>query len=165
MGTQGRSQHSHTFDALTLLEDGAAAITATRAGQVGGSDRVLDFGAGPVLNQKLAYASAKLVVDVRVAATGTAPIFQVIWQISDDASGNGVGFDAGDTVINKVVLPFGDALAGSTADAAPGPGRSVAGVDTEHFGVPFRFGRLFVVAAGTTPSITLSAYLTDMHVN
>lgn len=165
MGTQGASQHSFTFDAETLLHDGAA-IAASGAGEVDSVAKVLDFGrVSPQGESFVAYTAGKLVVDVRAFEFGDADEFaQVIYQLSDDASENGVGFDGGDAVVNKAVMPFGAAggLADSTADADSAIGRNVLGVDNEFKGDVFRFARLFVVVGGTTPSISPFAFLSTL---
>lgn len=161
----GRAQQSVTFDVLTQLQD-AVALTSSQAGEVATVARVLDFGnvtSGPSAEQ-VAYTRAKLVADV-TAIDGTTgdESYQIVLQLSDDASGNGVGFDAGDTVVNKAVIPIGDAggVASSTADDDYAVGRRYITVDNESAGVVFRFARAFLVIAGTTPSITANVFLTQ----
>lgn len=160
-GQTGRSQNSFTPDALTTLKD-AGAVTSTAAAQVGGSDRVLDFGnttSGPAVEQ-VAYTKGDLVIDVSAFDFGNSDeTALIVFQLSDDASGNGAGFDGGDTVVNKAAVPMGLAggLAGSTADNESATGRVTIKVDNEHKGTLFRFARLFTIVGGTTPSINYTA--------
>lgn len=160
----GASTYSFTVDALTQLKD-AGAVTSSAAAQVGGSDRVLDFGgetSGPVVEQ-VAFTPGHILVDVAAVDFGTTDeTYLVIYQLSDNASGADVGFQGGDNIVNKaVILALGAAggLAGSGADDQSGVGRNVVGVDNEFQGETFRFGRLFHVLAGTTPSINYTAFL------
>ncbi|MCP4251061.1 MAG: hypothetical protein GY778_28825 [bacterium] len=161
----GPSAFSVTPDVETQLKD-AGAVTASGAAQVAASDKVLDFGnitSGPAVEQ-VAYTRGDLVVDISALDFGSSDEFyQIVYQLSDDASGNGVGFDLGDTVVNKAVVAVGLAggVAGSGADDdSEAPQRKVIGVDNEFDGDSFRFARLFTVVGGTTPSIDYTAFLT-----
>lgn len=155
----GRSHNSYSIDVSTRLEDGAAAITSAGAG----SD-VLDFGnitSGPAVEQ-VARTKGSLIIDVSAFDFTTGDETAVIiYQLSDNASGAGTGFDASDTIVNKVAVPFGAAggIASSAADDDSALGRSVVDVDNEHKGTIYRFARVFVVPGGTTPSITFTAFL------
>lgn len=159
----GRSQRSFTFDADTQLKD-AGAISATAAAQVGGSDRVLDFGnvsPGPAVEQ-VAYVMGWLVLDITELDRTTADEFyDLVFQLSDNASAAGTGFDAGDFVTPKCVIHLGEEL-GDDGDAdgdATALGRIVVGVDNERLGTLFRFARMDTVVGGTTPTINYTAFL------
>ncbi len=161
------SQHSFTLDAATQLKD-AGLVATSAAAQVGGSDRVLDFGnvtSGPAVEQ-VAYTEGDLVIDVSAVEFDTGDeVFSIVYQLSDDASANGVGFDGGDVVVNMAVVPMGDVggLAGSTADDESGAGRVVVRVNNRHKGTLFRFARVFTVVAGTIATgINYTAFLSKV---
>ena len=161
----GLSQHSFTLDVQTQLKD-AGAVTTTAAAQVGGSDRVLDFGnttSGPAVEQ-VAYTKAWLVIDVATLDRGTGDeAYEIAFQLSDDASGNGAGFDAGDTVVTKVVVPLGEEVGpDADPDADATSGRVALLVDNERLGTVFRFARVAHILAGTTPSINYQAFLSPL---
>lgn len=162
MGTTGASQNSFTVDAETQLKD-AGAVTSSGAAQVGGSARVLDFGnvdSNGVVN--VAYTPGSVLIDVSAMTVGTGDeTYQLMVELSDDASGNGVGFDAGDNVKARVMIPMGDLttlLAGVDLDDDEALGRVVLGCDNEHKGVVYQFMRVVHVIAGTTPSVDYTAY-------
>lgn len=153
----GRSQNSYTFDASTQLKD-AGAITASAAAQVGGAARILDFGvlaAGTSVVQ-VAYVPGDLVVDVSAidGVTGDEA-YQIHFQLSQSAT-----FASG--IFNRATLQMGD-MTGSTAEDEYGTGRVVLGVDNEHKGVLYRYGRIYMQIAGTTPSINFVAYLARLR--
>lgn len=160
----GFSQHSYTLDEATRLKD-AGLVAADAAAQVGGSDRILDFGnvtSGPAVEQ-IAYTEADLVIDVSALEFGSADEFyQIVYQLSDDTSGDGVGFASGDVIVNYVAVPMG--LAGGLPDSGAAnesaTGRVKVRVSNEHKGETFRFARLFTVVAGTIATgINYEAFL------
>lgn len=164
MPGQARSSKSFTLDALTQLKD-AGAVTATAAAQVGGSDRVLDFGNvtdGPSV-ELIAYTEGYLVADVATLDRGTGDeAYDLVWQVSDDTSGNGVGFDAGDRVFSLAALHLGEELGpDADPDADGASGRVYMKVSNERLGEVFRFARLAHVLAGTTPSINYEAFFCE----
>lgn len=149
----GLRQHSFPVDLSTLLEDGAAAIIADGAGS-----EELDFGnvtSGPAVAQ-VAYTKATLVVDVSAFDFGNTDEEARITVQLGTVSGFGSG-----VIANKVTLPMGLAggIAGSGADNDTAVGRFTVDVDNEHKGTVYRFMRLWVDVAGTTPSITFTAWL------
>lgn len=165
MPLQARSAKSFTLDVSTQLKD-AGAVTATAAAQVGGADRVLDFGnttSGPAVEQ-VAYTEAWLVIDVASIDRTTADEFyDLIFQLSDDASGNDTGFDAGDVVVPKVVIHLGEELGtDGDADAGTATGRIAVLVDNERLGTVFRFARMVHLVGGTTPIINYQAFLSPI---
>lgn len=157
----GRSQHSYSFDADTLMSDGGTAHTTSEQAEVSSAAAFLDFGnttSGPSVEQ-VAYTKGDLVIDVTAFDFTTGDeTAQVILQLSDRSD-----FDESmGVVVNKcVALAMGDdggVAAGAGADDDSATGRNVVGVDNEHKGTVYRYARLFVVVAGTTPSITFSAF-------
>ncbi len=158
-----RSHRSYTLDAATMLKD-AGAVTSTAAAQVGGQARVLDFGritSGPAVEQ-VAYTEFDLVIDVAAMDRGDADeSYDLVLQLSDNASGNGGGFQAGDTVVPKVVIRLGEELGpqGDPDAAITTSKRIVVRVDNERLGTVFRFARMAHVIAGMSPSINYTAFL------
>ena len=167
MPLQSRSAIDYTLDALTQLKD-AGAVTATAAAQVDSAARVLDFGnltVGPVVEQ-IAYTRAWLVIDVATIERDTADeVYDLVLQLSDDTSGNGVGFDAGDVVVPKVVIHLGEELGpDADADADGASGRIAVMVDNERLGVVYRFARMAHVISGTiVTGINYQAFLSPIH--
>lgn len=162
MSGQVRSQNTFTLDEATRLKD-AGAVTTTAAAQVGGSDRVLDFGnlsSGPAVEQ-VAYTRGWLVIDVASIDRTTADEFyDLVYQLSDNASGDGTGFAAGDAVVPKAVIHLGEELGpDADADAGTATGRIAVLVDNERLGTVFRFARMAHVVGGTTPIINYQAFL------
>ncbi len=152
-GQTGLRQNSYSYDLSTLLEDGAAAITAAGAG----SDE-LDFGGtspGPGVAQ-VAYTKGHVVVDISAFdfTTGDEEA-EILVQL-----GTVSGFGSG-VIVNRAVLAMGAAggMASSGADDDSALGRLVIGVDNEFKGTVYRYMRVFVTVAGTTPSITFTAFL------
>ena len=160
MGIQGASQHSFTFDADTRLQD-ATAVTATAAGEIATVAQELDFGAvdsNGVTN--IAFMEGHMIIDVSAFDFTTGDEFvQVIFQL-----GSVSGFASG-TVANKAVIPIGVAggLVNSAADNDSALGRRVIHVDNEFLGTPLRFARAFLVAGGTSPSITAEVWLSRIR--
>lgn len=147
-----------TFDALTELEDGAAPITSPTAGQVGGSDKIIDIGGDgkpdSVDREREAELHGNMQVDVSaIDIASNDEVYHVILQGSSDS-----GFAS--TIVNLAILSLADAavaLGGSDEDGATG--RFVVPFTTERNGTTFRFLRVFIDALGTTPSITLKVRL------
>ncbi len=138
----------YMFDKELQLADGAAAITASGVTQVDGSAASLDLGAA-------ANGSGDLVVDVSAIDITTGDeSYELLLQGSSnsdfssdvqtiargklgDSSTLGTGVDA-DSVVGRHVIPFHNDVAQTTS---------------------YQYLRLAVVVAGTTPSITLSAFV------
>jgi hypothetical protein len=128
---------AYPFDPALVLEDGSTAVTATRFGQVAGAARVYDFGTGGV--EWIGY----------VVATVSA---------LDLTSGN-------ETYTIGLQLSASAAFT-SPADTAALALTAVTGADAAALllsnkvgGTVYRYGRLRITAAGTTPSVRLSSFL------
>ncbi len=163
MPLQARSAKSFTLDVSTQLKD-AGAVTTTAAAQVGGANRVLDFGnltSGPSVEQ-IAYTEAWLVIDVTSIDRTTADEFyDLVFQLSTGT--NDIGFEAGDTVVPKCVIHLGEELGpDADADAGTATGRIAVLVDNERLGTVFRFARIAHVVGGTTPIINYQAFLSPI---
>lgn len=157
MGTTGASFRSYTLDTDTELKD-AGAVTATAAAQVGGSDKVLDFGnitSGPPVLQ-IAYTPGFLVVDVSAidGVTGDEQ-YDIQYQLSDNAT-----FASGNVAI-KGSIQIGDGARFVSGDVDDQflVGRYNLGVDNEYAGTLFRFARVLHIVLGTSPSIDYRAFL------
>lgn len=157
----GFSQHSYTFDLQTRLRDSALAARTVTAAEAD----VLDFGnvtSGPAVEQ-VAYTNGYLVIDVAsIDRTTGDEAYDIVLQLSDDASGNGVGFDAGDVVVAKLAVHLGEELGPDADPDAAASGRIVVKVDNERLGTIFRFMRLATVVAGTTPIISYGAFYSPL---
>lgn len=134
------------YDADLLLEDGGSAITSSAAGSGG----IIDLG-GP------GRVNGVVVADVSAIdfATGDET-YELMIQFSDDASFTG---DAKHTLS----LPLGDARDGMANNKETGrrfiPFMNESNDDdVADTLVSYRYMRLYVAVAGTTPSITLKAY-------
>lgn len=169
MGITGRAQNSYTMDALTQLKD-AGAITASAACLVGGVARVLDFGfTTPQGVIQVAYVPGDIVIDVSaIEVASTDEVYMIAYELSDDTSGNAVGFDAGDVVVCRGVVMLGCIttaayLAGLNMDTMSGTGRIVLGVDNEVQGTLYRYARLATYIAGTIATgINYAAFLSRL---
>ena len=147
MGTQAQSQHSYTLDADKILHDGAV-LAADSPGEIATVEKVVDFGAtaSGTSVENTAFGKYDMVVDVRAVESGTADEgYQFIFQLSDTADFTGV-------VVNRAVVSVGvdgGLLATSGADDDYALGRRVVGVDNEHAGTIYRYGRVLIVIVGT----------------
>lgn len=163
MPLQSRASVDFTLDVSTQLKD-AGAVTSSAAAQVGGADRVLDFGnitTGPAV-ELVAYTSAWLVIDVlSIDRTTADEFYDLVFQLSTGT--NDVGFEAGDTVVPKAVIHLGEELGpDGDADAGTATGRIAILVDNERLGTVFRFARMAHVVGGTTPIINYTAFLSPV---
>ena len=132
-----------TFDALLQLRD-AVAMTASGAMQVGGSNKIVDLGAGLV--------EGNLVLDVSAIDVSSTDESYTVYLEGSNAS----DFSSG--IVPLVAKPLGIAVA-NVRSAASGTGRHVIPFTNEENGTVYRYVRGYVVIAGTTPSITMLGYL------
>lgn len=134
----------YTFDALTLLKD-AGAITASAAAQVGGQAKVLDMGAGRF--------DGTVVVDVMAIDISSADeIYDIIIQGSNSSS-----FASGIENLAQLNLAATAVRDGGGQNSVVG--RYEIGVTNEQADTVYRYVRAYTKAAGTTPSINYTAYL------
>ncbi len=141
---------THTYDALTALHDTATAITADDAGQVGGSDQIVDLGTGVTRGDMQVDVSA---IDV----AGGDELYHVILEGSNSPT-----FASG--VVPLAVLTLGDAavmIGGGDTDG--GPGRYIVPFRNERDGVVYRYVRLFLDVTGASASLTFAARLGRSH--
>lgn len=140
---------SKTFDALLEAKD-SYAVVASAAAQVDSVNKIIDLGAGKV--------EADLIVDVTAMdVTSDDEVYEIHVQISDSAL-----FVSG--FYSIAVLPLG-ADGTAAGDAVPGDTAMTLG----RWKLPFtnqiddgdckRYMRVYTKVAGTTPSITYSAFV------
>lgn len=136
-----------TYDASTVLhKPTTAAITASAAGVVGSTAKVLDLG------DAVSAMKAKAIVDVAAVSTGTGAKSVITIQASDD------NFAA--DIVTLAVLELGDAgqLVG---DVDQGAGRYELPFTNVHNGAVKRYVRSYATITVTSPvsSLSYTAYL------
>jgi hypothetical protein len=137
-------QKTYTFDKDMQLADGGA-ITASAAAQVLGADKILDLGAGRL--------DGVAVVDISAIDTVTGDEkYELELQHSNSAT-----FASG--VVTGSTLKVGGTTAVPGNSAATGVGRFELPFCNELQGVIYRYLRLYRRIAGTTPSITNTAWV------
>jgi hypothetical protein len=143
----------YSFDANLVLSDGAAAYTATGYAQVGGANAILDLGGnqGTVPKQQ-ARLDAVVVMEVSaIKISAGNETYKLILVGSNDP-----GLLTGNVVLNEIMIGKGaslDILNG--ADNVTG--QYEIPFSTNQGGSLYEFIALYVVAAGTSPSITFTA--------
>ena len=146
----GASQNSYTLDANMRLEDGVTTFTTAGGGgigQVGAADAILDFGS----SAGVAFTPAAWVTDVdTIEFTTGDENYHIFYQLSNSAT-------MASGVVSKAALHMGDAANNYADDTADG--RVVVGVDNEYKGTVYRYGAIWVLAAGTTAVITVRSFL------
>lgn len=137
----GISQHA-TFDAELLLEDGAAARTASGIGTIAGAARVIDFSPGVIGDGHVARVDFD---------------WHLIVQQSDGSSGNET---------YNMSLQLSDDPAFSTSVTARTVSHQLG--TAERYRMPlsnqygdtnYKYGRMVHILGGTSPSITMLGYL------
>lgn len=138
MGARG-----YTFDALTLLKD-AGAITASAAAQVGGQAKILDMGAGRF--------DGTVVVNISAITVGADNAYDIIIQGSNSST-----FASG--IENLAALSLGNTAVRAGGAQTSTVGQYEIGVTNEAADVVYRYVRAYTRAAGTTPSVNYTAFL------
>lgn len=118
-----------------LLEDGGAAVTADRAGRVGGVARIFDCGAGALFD-------GYLILDISAINTTGDRTYNIKLQASNSAT-----FASGVIDLNAPPLLMG------------GTGQSAVIVTNRVVDTNYRYLRLYIDVGGTSPSVTLEAWL------
>jgi hypothetical protein len=131
-----------TYDAATLIRAAAAALTATETGAL-----ILDVGNG--------LQDADLVVDITAIDTVTGDeSYAFILEGSPDAA-----FGTAANIKVMAELRIGGATGVAPNGAADTVGRFIIPFRNERNGVTYRYLRLYTAIAGTTPSVTFSAFV------
>jgi hypothetical protein len=140
---------TYTFDSQTQLSDETGAITASAAGQVGGSAKVIDWG----LNTRV---DAQAIIDISAIDIASGDeLYTFLIQgssVSNFAS----------NVQNLAAVNFGKTAVrpGGAIDSLVG--RYEIGFTNEQAGVMYQYCRLFRVLAGTSPSITSTVWTSTL---
>lgn len=120
-----------------MLEDGGSAITAARAGRVGGNDRVYDFGADVTFN-------GFMIVHVTAITTGSGRSYAVKGELCASS-----GFSSGVVTVQPFTL----------AAMPAGDGEVPIIISNKVIDTKYRYGRFWLEPIGAGASITLSAWL------
>lgn len=149
---------NQTVDVLLELEDGVA-ITVTRNGQVATVDKIVDLNQGasvPTTTPTPDEAEFNGELQVEVSAIDIVDNnekYDIHLQGSNDS-----GFASG--IANLARLSLSDAaVADAGADVDGAVGRYRVPFSNQQNRVTYRFVRLRIVVAGTTPSITFKGRL------
>jgi hypothetical protein len=149
------NDRTYSFDANLQLSDNANAYTATGYLQVAGADALLDLGGNqgttPVQNARI---DAMAVFDVTAVKTTTGnETYQLDIVLSNDpafgsnvaiAAGIQLGAAAGQRQLNEFVSVTGRYEIGFTNQLA---------------GNIYQYAKVYLTAAGTTPSISIEAFV------
>jgi len=131
-----------TYDNALLIRAVGAAITATETGSV-----ILDLGNG--------FQCGNLVLDVTAMDVTTGDeAYSVMLEVSPDAT-----FGTAGNIRVAAELRIGGATFTAPNGAADAVGRFVIPFRNERNGTIYRYARLYTLIAGTSPSITFSAFL------
>src|ERR1700694_968456 len=155
----GLNDRTYSFDANLELCDNAATYTATGWAQKGGADGIVDLGgnqgASPVQQARI---SGVVVCDViALDGTTTDEAYRMILIGSNDpAYPAGAGQVLAEMELAGGVLSvLGPGGAGVTKTAVPG--RYEMFFTNQQGGVIYQFAKLYIVATGTSPILTLEA--------
>lgn len=145
----------YSFDANLVLSDGAAAYTATGYSQVGGAIAILDLGGNQSTSPKQqARLDAVVVIEVSaIKTTSGNETYKLIMVGSNDA-----GLATGNQCLAEIMLGKGASLDGlNMADSVVG--RYELPFCTQQAGSIYEFVGVYLVAGGTTPSITVEGFV------
>lgn len=141
-------QRGYTPDIEMLFKD-AGAIVASAAGQVGGSDKIIDVGA--------ARFEAVMIVDVSALdIASNDEIYDIIVQGSTSAS-----FASGIENLAQLNLAATEVRDGGAQDSTTG--RYELPFCNEQDGTIYRYLRLYTKVAGSTPSINHTAWAGEKY--
>ena len=137
-----RNRVDHTFDYATIMKD-AGLVGADAAAQVGGVDKIIDFGGADV------RVDGTIAIDITVMEVATTDeLYDIILQVSSSAT-------FASAVLNAAALTVG-AL---EAHATRGDGASLDLIGhyelpftNERNGTAYRYARIFTVVTGTIDS-------------
>jgi hypothetical protein len=135
------------MDTLLELKD-AGLLAASAAAQVGGSDQILDLGAG--------HWMGEIILDLTAIEVDTGDeIYEVGWQLSTKS-------DFADTIFEAATFKMGDATT-VAGDADTAVGRYVFPVRNDYGGTVYRYARLYITIGGTIATgINFKAYAAKM---
>jgi hypothetical protein len=148
--------HNPTFDAQLQLKDVTAAITSTATAQVGGSDAVIDLMPGAPANAPVKFIKGVVFLDVTaIDIASNDEGYTMVVQGTNTAGFGGTVYEIGRRVLGaNAATGIG---ANSVIGRYPVYFDNVAAVAAGEY-QPQRYIRLRAVIAGTTPSITYTAW-------
>lgn len=139
----GNQYSKPIYDNALKIRAAGNAITATETGSI-----ILDLGAG-------AFCEGELVVDVTAIDTTTGDeAYSLMLEGSPDAT-----FGTAGNIRVLAELRIGGATFTAPNGAADTAGRFIIPFRNERNGTIYRYARLYTLIAGTTPSLTFSAFL------
>lgn len=145
-----------TFDVLLELHDGAAATTSSGTGQVNSAARVVDLYQGASIGDKGVGAEfhGDLQIDAsNVKVSAANELYSLVLE-----GCNAANFASNIAQLGVVQLGNATAMLGNTDLNVAGAGtRIIRPFRNELNGVTYRYVRLAMVLAGTSPSITFTA--------
>jgi len=142
-----RNRFDYTFDSDLELKDTSAAIAVSAAAQVGGSDQILDLGAGRV--------DGVIVIDAVAVDVGAGDEATVIAQVSNSATFASGYFNAGCLIYGDVTLNGNDV---DTVATAAAPNHQELHFTNDVNGTVYRYLRLYTLIAASG-SLTYTAFL------
>lgn len=146
---------TYSFDANLLLSDNAAPYTVDGYSQVGGADAILDMGGNQnVTPAQQARIDAVLVIDVTAIdiASGDETYRLKVLGCNDPAFGANV------VQLGELCLGKGASLVPATQKDSV-VGRYELLFSTEQANVKYEWVKFFIDVGGTTPSISLQAFV------
>lgn len=150
------NDRTYSFDVNLMLSDNAAPYTATGFSQVGGANAILDLGGNQgVTPLQQARVDAVAVIDATAFdITSGNETYKMIVLVSNDPS-----FGAGNVVMaGEIEIGKGASLDGiDMADAVTG--RYELMFTNNIAGSIYEFAALYLVIGGTTPSLSINAFL------
>ncbi len=149
------NDRTYSFDANLQLSDNAAAYTASGDMQVGGASGIIDLGGNtatnPVQNARIDAIAIFDVTAIDVASGSET------YQI-DILGSNDPGFATGVQCLAGIQLGKGSALRNTSSQDSV-IGRYELGFTNQAGGNLFEYIKAVLTAGGTTPSISISAFV------
>lgn len=150
------NDRTYNFDVNLLLSDNASAYTATGYSQVGGAQAILDLGGNqgstPIQQARASVVAVVDVTAIKISA-GNESYKLMVLASNDPAFGPGNVDQIGEIMVGKGASRDGVNMKDSVT------GRYEIMCATQIAGTIYEYVALYLVAAGTLPSISLSAFL------
>jgi hypothetical protein len=150
------NDRTYSFDINLVLSDGIVPLTATGYAQANGQSAILDLGGNQGTNpQQRARIDAVAVIDVTTIKTSAGnEKYNLMVLVSNDPA-----FGAGNVeMAAEISLGAGAARDGINMLTSP-IGRIELPFCTQIAGMLYEFAALYIVEAGTLPSITVSSFV------
>lgn len=149
--------HNRPLDTLLQLKDTSAAVTATGTAQVSGADVTIDLMPGAPAGAPAKFAKGVVIFDVTaIDVASNDEVYQMTMQGTNTAGWGGTVYDLGRKVFGA------NAVTGLGINTPVG--RQVLYFDNVSITaageyLPQRYLRLRHIIAGTTPSLTYTAWI------